>query len=664
VIVRDRWDKAEAPDAGDPLGQCVYGSRLLGAEPTLVLHGGGNTSVKTTVEGLVEGPIEVLYVKGSGWDLATIERAGFTALRLGRTRDLLRLERLSDRQMMNELRCARLDAAAPDPSVESLLHALLPHPAVQHSHADALIALTNQPDGAALVRRVFGDTVVIVPYVMPGFDLARLCALTVPGKLTEATHGLVLLNHGLFTFGATTEEAYSRHVELIGRAEQFLADHAGGSVAAGSVAAGEARTRPVIDTVDLARLRRQISDAAGIPMVVSRHDDHAIRGFVSRPDLTSLAQRGPLTPDHVIRTKRVPLVGQDVGGYVELYHEYFATHRSRRGESLVMVDPAPRVLLDPSFGMLTAGPRVTDAAIAADIYRHTIDVITRAEAVGRYEALPAADIFDVEYWELEQAKLARAGARAPFAGEVAVVTGAASGIGRACALALRSRGAAVVGLDRNPHVAHTVDAPDFLGLSVDVTDAEAVDAALRRGVERFGGVDIVVAAAGVFPDTQHIAALDPHTWRTTMAVNVDAIAWLFSRLHPVLALSPRGGRVVAIASKNVPAPGPGAAAYSASKAALTQLVRVAALEWAADRIRVNAVHPDAVFDTGLWTEHVLRERAARYGLTVDEYKRRNLLGREITSGQVGDLVATLCDEPFAATTGAQIPVDGGNERVI
>jgi rhamnose utilization protein RhaD (predicted bifunctional aldolase and dehydrogenase)/NAD(P)-dependent dehydrogenase (short-subunit alcohol dehydrogenase family) len=659
MVVRDRWDTAEAPAADDPLGQCVYGSRLLGAEPTLVLHGGGNTSVKATVADLVDGPLDVLYVKGSGWDLATIERAGFTALRLSRLHDLLGLERLSDRQMMNELRCARLDAAAPDPSVESLLHALLPYPAVLHSHADALIALTNQPDGDALVRRVFGDAVVSVPYVMPGFDLARHCAQTVPGALTDQTRGLVLLNHGLFTFATTTEEAYRRHVELIGQAERYLAEHA-----TGRVAAEPDQTRPVVAALDLARLRREVSDAAGVPMVVSRHDDPVVRAFVSRADLSSLTGRGPLTPDHVIRTKRVPLVGRDVAGYVQRYREYFAAHSSRRGQPLTMLDPAPRVLLDPMFGMLTAGLRAKDADVAAEIYRHTIEVVTQAEAVGQYQALPEADIFDVEYWELEQAKLLRAGSRAPFAGEVALVTGAASGIGKACALALASRGAAVVGLDRNPDVVDVIDAPDFLGVPVDVTDTVATDTALQRAVERFGGVDMVVAAAGVFPATQHLAELDPRSWRATMAVNVDAVAWLFSRLHPVLALAPRGGRVVVIASKNVPAPGPGAAAYSASKAAVTQLVRVAALEWAADRIRVNAVHPDAVFDTALWSEEVLRERAARYGLTVAEYKRRNLLGMEVTSARVGDLVATVCGDAFAATTGAQVPVDGGNERVI
>ena len=662
--MQDRWNAAAAPGADDPLGQCVYGSRLLGAEPSLVLHGGGNTSAKSTVEDVVGEPTEVLYVKGSGWDLATIEREGFTALRLDRLRALLRLERLSDERMMNELRCARLDARAPDPSVESLLHALLPYPAVQHSHADALIALTNQPDGAGLVRKVFADDVVVVPYVMPGFDLARLCAVAFPREAGPHTLGLVLLNHGLFTFGASTEEAYRRHVELIGRAERFLAGHPRAWTPDDRRHTANAQPPPPFHAVELARLRREISDVAGAPMVVSRHDNPTVRAFLSRPDLASLATRGPLTPDHVIRTKRLPLLGRDVAGYARQYEEYFAAHRERRGSTLTMLDAAPRVVLDPELGMLSVGRRAADADIATDIYAHTIEVIELAERVGSYRALPAADLFDVEYWELEHAKLRRAPQAGPFVGEVALVTGAASGIGRACAAALRSRGAAVIGLDVNPAVSDTGSGPDYLGLRADVTDADAVEAAVHSGVERFGGIDIVVAAAGIFPASQPIAELDAGEWRRTMAVNADAIASLLSLVHPLLALTPRGGRVVVVASKNVPAPGPGAAAYSASKAAVTQLARVAALEWAADRIRVNMVHPDAVFDTGLWTEDLLQERAARYRLTVEEYKRRNLLRVDVTSARVGELVATLCDDPFAATTGAQVPVDGGNERVI
>ncbi|MGW4499062.1 bifunctional aldolase/short-chain dehydrogenase [Micromonospora sp. NPDC004336] len=650
----NRWSAADAPDSSDPIARLVYASRLLGADTGLVLHGGGNTSVKTTVTDLTGEAVSVLHVKGSGSDLATMDASGFTALRLDRLRALLRLERLGDSDMMNELRCARLDATAPDPSVETLLHALLPHPAVLHSHADALLALTNQPEGARLVEEVYGDSVVVVPYVMPGFDLARLCAELYPARAHAGTVGMVLLHHGLFTFGADAEEAYRRHVELVGRAEERMG-------------LPRPRVAPVaprpVDRLRLARLRREVSTAAGAPMLLSRYEDPAVRAFLDRPDLATVATRGPVTPDHVLRTKRIPLVGTDVAGYADAYRDYVERNRSRARTALTMLDPAPRVILDAELGMLTAGRRAAETGMARDIYRHTVDVIEAAEAVGGYRALSASEIFDLEYWELEQAKLRRGGPASEFAGEVAVVTGAASGIGRACAEALLARGACVVALDRDPSVAGS-DGPARLGLTVDVTDSAAVDAALDTAVDRFGGVDVVVAAAGVFPATREIAGLDEADWRRTMAVNAESVAYLLSRTHPLLALAPRGGRVVVVASRNALAPGPGAVAYSASKAAVTQVARVAALEWAADGIRVNVLHPDAVFDTGLWSAEVLAARARRYGLTVAEYKRRNLLRTEITSARVGDVAATMCGETFAATTGAQITVDGGNERVI
>ncbi|MGN9908545.1 bifunctional aldolase/short-chain dehydrogenase [Phytohabitans sp. LJ34] len=654
--MRNAWDAATAPPASQPLEQLVYTSRLLGREPALVLHGGGNTSVKTTVTDLTGDAVDILHVKGSGWDMATIEAAGFAPLRLDRLRQLLTLDKLSDTDMMNELRCASVDAGAPDPSVETLLHALLPHTAVLHTHADALLALTNQPGGAEIVEKVFGRSVVVVPYTMPGFDLARRCADTVPGQIGPTTVGVVLLHHGLFTFGADVEEAYRRHIELISRAEQHLAERRPPAVRTSQAAAP-------VDPLRLARLRHEVSGAAGVPMLLTRHGDPEIQAFVSRPDLQEIARRGPATPDHVLRTKRIPLVGADVAGYARDYRRYFEEHRERRGTALTMLDPAPRVILDPELGLLTAGRRAKEAHVAYDIYRHTIDIIELAERIGTYRALPAADIFDVEYWELEQAKLRRGRAVPDFAGEVALVTGAASGIGRACADALRARGAAVVGVDVDPGIAE-LDEDDFLGAHADVTDPEAIDSAVRRAVDRFGGIDMVVAAAGVFPRSRRLAELDMSTWRRTMSVNVDSIAYLFSRLHPFLALAPRGGRAVVVASKNAPAPGPGAAPYSASKAAAVQLARVAALEWAGDGIRVNVVHPDAVFDTGLWTDEILQQRARHYAMTVEEYKRRNLLHTEITSARVADLVAVMCSDAFGATTGAQIPIDGGNERVI
>ncbi|MDH3296216.1 MAG: SDR family oxidoreductase, partial [Acidimicrobiia bacterium] len=322
-------------------------------------------------------------------------------------------------------------------------------------------------------------------------------------------------------------------------------------------------------------------------------------------------------------------------------------------------------LLDPRLGMLTVGGSARESAIVEDIYRHTIDTISATEdRLGGYVALSEADLFDIEYWDLEQAKLRRAGSPLPLTGQVALVTGAASGIGRACAIALLEAGAAVIGLDLASAVTDVGDRPAYVGLVCDVTDTEAVDGALAHGIRRFGGLDIAVVAAGMFPSSRPIADLDPDEWRATMAVNVDSVAALLQGLHPILVNSPVGGRVVLIGSKNAPAPGPGAAAYSVSKAALTQLGRLSALEWGSDGIRVNIVHPDAVFDTGLWSPDLLEARADSYGLTVDEYKSRTLLSTEVTSAMVGQLVVTLCGPAFAATTGAQIPVDGGNDRVI
>jgi len=279
---------------------------------------------------------------------------------------------------------------------------------------------------------------------------------------------------------------------------------------------------------------------------------------------------------------------------------------------------------------------------------------------------PAGDehIFDLEHWDAQEDKLERVTTAGALTGEVAVVTGAASGIGRACAAELLASGASVVGWDVSPDVATTFDSPEWLGLQVDVTDGAAQRAALRAGVAAFGGLDILVVSAGIFPTAAHLDVMDMATWRRTMSVNVDSVAELYGLAHPLLREAVGGGRVVVVASKNVLAPGPGAAAYSASKSALTQLSRVAALEWAPDGIRVNMVHPDAVFDTALWTPELLAKRAAHYGLSVEDYKRRNLLRTEVTSAAVARLVLAMAGDTFACTTGAQVPIDGGNERVV
>ena len=641
-----------------PVQALVEVSRAIGADPRLVLHGGGNTSLKTEAEDVTGERIAVLMVKGSGHDLATIGPEGFAPMRLDRLRALLRpgvLERLDDGALANELRCAVLDAGAPDPSVECLVHAFVPQACVLHSHADAVLTLTHAPDGEALVRRVYGGRVVVVPYAQPGPALVAACREAWDAQAHAGTEGIVVLDHGIFALGGTPAEALERHSTLIAAAEA-------------RVASASARTRPAapaavaLDPARVAGLRSRLSATAGRPLVVRRTADEDVRSFLADPELLAAARNGLLTPDHVLWTKRVPMVGDDLDAYAAGYLAYVAS--ASHGRQVAPLDPAPRIVLDPELGLLAAGRTAAEARAAGDIYRHTMAAIEGATRLGGYRPIAAEHVFDLEYWPLQQAKLHRSRPTGPLTGRVAVVTGAASGIGRACAAQLLAQGAAVVGWDLSEGVAAAFDSPAWLGLRVDVTDEAAVGEALATGVDAFGGLDILVVAAGIFPSAAHLGQLTMATWRRTMAVNVDAVAALYGMAHPLLALAPGGGSVVLIASKNVPAPGPGAAAYSASKAAVTQLSRVAALEWAGEGIRVNMVHPDAVFDTGLWTPELLAARAGHYGMTVEQYKRRNLLHTEVTSADVGRMVAAMAGDTFARTTGAQVPVDGGNERVI
>lgn len=656
--MRSLWNDADAARYTGPLGPRVYTSRLLGTDRSLVLHGGGNTSVKLSHTNLFGASEDVLYVKGSGWDLETIEAAGFTPVALDYVRRLAQLPALSDPQMVNELNTHVLRAGAPSPSVETILHAILPHAYVDHTHADAVLSISNAPRGEQRVREIYGDKVVVIPYIMAGFDLAAYCAREFAAHAGPQTIGMVLLSHGVFSFGDDAKQSYERMIGLVSMAEDYLAANKAWKVKLPSPKPSSA-SRDAI-----AGLRRSISDLAGVPLILKVNDSPKFLSFAQHPALSRLSQRGPATPDHVIRTKPLPMLGFDVQAFARGYRDYFERQAAGAKETKTMLDPAPRMVLDPTLGFAAAGRTARDTAIIEELYDHTIDVILRAEALGGWQAVGERDIFDIEYWDLEQAKLRRAGTPPPFSGEIVLVTGAASGIGKACVEAFLKRGAAVVGLDRNAAIETMWTRPDFAGIACDVTDVKAVDAALGAAVKRFGGIDMLVLNAGMFPSSQPIKDIAPQTWHRTMAVNVEANLNVMQACHGLMKAAPRGGRVVVIGSKNVPAPGPGAAAYSASKAALNQLARVAALEWGKDGIRINSLHPNAVYDTALWTDEVLSARAAAYNLSVEQYKRNNLLRTEVASKDVAELAAELCGSLFAKTTGAQVPVDGGNERVV
>jgi len=628
-----------------------------------VLHGGGNTSVKATIPDLFGDPVDVLYVKGSGWDLAAIEAAGFAPVRLEPLRRMAELERLSDTDMVRWQRAAMLDPAAPTPSVEAILHAIIPFDFVDHTHADAVVAVSNTPNGLERIGAIYGGDVVVVPYVMPGFVLAKAVRDLTRTVDWSRCRGLILMHHGVFSFGPDAKTSYQRMIELVTQAEEHLRVQVGWT--GDPLVRPESATPPAPDRLrSLATLRNAVGRTRGGPVIARTESTGVARAFADRSDAAAVAGRGPLTPDHVIRTKPLPLVAagewnEAVAGYAERYHQYFTRHRERETE----LDRAPRWVVWPGQGSVGIGTSVKDAEIVLDIARHTARAIGWAESLGGWRALPEADLFDVEYWELEQAKLKAGGASPPLRGKVALVTGAASGIGQAVALGLWRHGAAVVATDVRREVSTEFAKPDLVGLEIDATDQAAVVRSVEETVNRFGGLDIVVSNAGLFTPSQPLAEMDPMVWDRSLTLNLTSHLTLLKAAAPYLALG-FDPAVVIMASKNVPAPGPGAGAYSVAKAGLTQLARVAALELGKLGVRVNVLHPHAVMDTGAWTPEVLAARAKAYGMTVEQYRTNNVLGVEVTTRDVTEAVLALVGPAFRATTGAQIPIDGGNDRVI
>jgi len=653
------WNEHEAKACrGDPLQLRVYTSRLLGRDPGLVLHGGGNTSVKIREKNHFGELEDILYVKGSGWDLATIESAGFAPVRLDVLRRMADLEELTDAGMVRLQRAAMTDPGAPNPSVEAILHAIIPFRFVDHTHADAVVTVCNSRGGKERIEDIFGDRVLIIPYVMPGFILARKIHELTANIDWSGLEGIILMNHGVFTFSDEARTSYEGMICLVTEAEEYLESQ-------GAKLSLEPQEKAMENLPGLAAMRQAVCMARGSAVVARLDADARSVVFSSSKDMRSIVSRGPLTPDHVIRTKRIPAIidkdpATDVAGYARAYREYF--DRNTDGE-LTCLDPAPRWVVWPGHGIVCFGSSIRESGIISDIKAHTIDAIRRAEALGGWVALPERDIFGIEYWELEQAKLGGQGNPLVFQGKVALVTGAASGIGHACVEALCARGAAVMALDINPVIEEMFDQTEVVGGICDVTDRKAIQKSVEATIRRFGGLDILISNAGTFPASEDIADMQPETWNSSLGVNLTSHQWLLRACIPYLKLG-MDPAVVFIASKNVPAPGPGASAYSVAKAGLTQLARIAAMELAEYGIRVNTLHPDAVFDTGIWTPEVLEKRAKHYGKTVQEYKTGNLLKAEIRSMDIAELACTVAGPVFSKTTGAQIPIDGGNDRVI
>ncbi|MCH6580436.1 MAG: bifunctional aldolase/short-chain dehydrogenase [Nitrospinae bacterium] len=679
--MENRWkDKdaeaaiAQYADVAEDVALRVYTSRLIGADPALVLHGGGNTSVKSRTKNRLGEEVEVLYVKGSGWDLDTLEPPGLPGVQLDYLRKLRSLPSLSDEAMVNDQRTHLLDASSPNPSVETLLHTFLPHKFVDHSHADAILVIANQPNAEKICREIYGDELGVVPYIMPGFDLAKAAAEAY--EENPQVQGLVLINHGLFTFGDTAKESYDAHIKAVTQAETFIRNHPRQPLtpAGDSGSVNDAEILKAIAPV----LRGLYRERSGVSWVTHYRESGPAREFASSKECQKWSQIGTATPDHVIRTKQKPLLlnpkhlddperlrselSVALERYDKAYHKYFVSNQAKKGVDLKELDRLPRVILVAGLGLVTMGKTVKETKISADLYEHTIEIIQSAFDIGTYQPLGDADLFDMEYWSLEQAKLGKA--QPPlFQGQVAYITGAASGIGRATAQLFAQQGANVYLVDLNGEAlegaAAALQKASKAGVTwreVDLTDDQAVADSFDHAVRTYGGVDILISNAGNAVQGR-IGEVDNATLRGSFDLNFFAHQTAASHAVQIFLQQKNGGVLLFNASKAAFNPGKDFGPYALPKAAVVALTKQYALDYGREGIRSNAVNADRI-RTGMFSDEFIAERAQARGLEPEAYFRENLLGKEVLDTDVAEAFLHLALSE--KTTGSVFTVDGGN----
>jgi rhamnose utilization protein RhaD (predicted bifunctional aldolase and dehydrogenase)/NAD(P)-dependent dehydrogenase (short-subunit alcohol dehydrogenase family) len=651
----------------------VYSTRLLGRDPKLVLHGGGNTSVKAFMKDLAGEGTEVLCVKGSGWDMGTIEPAGLPAVRLSPLLKLRSRNKLSDEDMVRLQRANLLDPMSPNPSVETLLHAFVPHRFVDHTHSTAVLSLIDQPNGEDLAREVYGSRMGIVPYIMPGFALAKKAADIF--ETNPEFEGLILHKHGIFTFGADAREAYEKMIEMVTRAEDRLSRKRKAVFVTAQLPQQIAQRSAVMPILRGAiAIKDPKNEGAWKRLVFDFRGGNDVLNFVNGKELARYSQAGVITPDHTIRTKDWPMVvaapaegklddfKKNVAAaaqkYVEKYKAYFDRHNSRFRGQKKMLDPAPRVILVPGIGLFGLGASKKEARVAADLAEAAVEGITDAEAIGKFESISEADMFDVEYWSLEQAKLGTA-KPLPLSGQVMAITGGSGAIGMATAKAFAAAGAEIALLDLDDKLAKekakTISST-AIGVRCDVTRAESVQKAFDTICETFGGVDIVVSNAGAAYQGR-IGEVDEATLRKSFELNFYGHQRVAQAATRIMLAQRTGGCLLFNVSKQAVNPGANFGPYGLPKAATLFLVRQYALDYGADGIRANAVNADRI-RSGLLTDEFIKERSKARGVSEKDYMSGNLLAREVTADDVAQ--AFLAQALALKTTADVTTVDGGN----
>lgn len=655
---------------GLPMAERTYSAQLLGQESQLVLHGGGNTSVKSQAKLITGQVVPILCVKGSGWDLATIEPQGHPALQLEPLRELRKLKNLSDEDMVNFQRTHMLDASGPNPSIETLLHAFLPQKFVDHTHADAILALVDQPYPKPFIKKWCEGKLAIVPYVKPGFTMAKMAADAF--EKNPKVEGIVLLNHGLITFGATAKESYQRTIKWVTKAEQTLTQSKPFKF--------KTKISPkIIDISQVSKISQLIrSNCGGFEknFIVRHRSNKQILDFVNSPQACQASLNGPPTPDHVIRTKIKPLIAPEFSPkqtaifsaqltkqfhkYIAAYQSYVKKNTKQKRIKVTPLDPLPRIILVPGAGVFSIGTSAKAADVILDLFEHTMQTITNAMRIGRYKVLNDSDLFDIEYWSLEQAKLKK-GQSLPMEGKVVWISGAAHGIGLATAQEFAKLGAHLFLTDIDAKTLKQA----ILSLNIDsrahsfvcdITKRNQVQKCFDQMGATFGGVDIVISNAGTAPmgKIQHVT---DETLRKSFEINFfshQSVAQVASDFFQRQGL---GGCLLFNASKGAFNPGPEFGPYNIPKTAIIALMRQCAIELGDIGVRSNAINADRI-RTSIYKNGLLEQRAKARGLSVSKYLSGNLLKEEVLTKDValGFVHLALSEK----TTGAVLPIDGGN----